>query len=129
MQSRTKFLRQYFKYARAGAVRIGAYSDSTEMNPLAFMNQDSSFVVVIKADQAGSFRIRGLPTARYGIFYTTNEQYDVHLPVVDISNGAELSSSIPGKGVITIYRMPADEPSGSMYLPVLQSWHRQLMMN
>ena len=103
MGSRTKFLRQYFKFIRSGAVRIGATGDNSNFDPLAFINKNGTYVVVVKASQAGSFTVQGLPAGVYGIKYTTESQYDVNLPSQTIQNGQSLTTSIPGSGVITIY--------------------------
>lgn len=100
--SRTKFLRQYFKYVRRGAVRIGA-SASGNFAPLAFRNTDGRMVVVVKASAGGSFNLGGLAAGTYGIKYTTPAQYDVDLPDVTIINGQSLKTSIPADGVITVH--------------------------
>ena len=100
---RTKFLRQYFKYVRRGAMRIEATTDNNNYRPVAFINADCSQVVVIKADTGGSFTIQGLPAGTYGIKYSTMSQYDINLPEVTISAGQPLNTGIPGYGVITIY--------------------------
>src|SRR5262245_23561428 len=78
--SRTKFLRQYFKYIRRGAVRIEATSDNTAFHPLAFVNTDCKQTVIVKADFAGKFLVQGLPAGSYGLKYTTDAQYDVDSP-------------------------------------------------
>jgi O-glycosyl hydrolase len=130
MGSRTKYLRQYFKFIRAGAVRIGAGSDNGAMDPLAFINTNGKYVVVIKASQGGSFSIQGLPVGTYGIKYTTDTQYNIDItPDVVLNSGQSLTASIPDKGVITIYAQsangtgitPTSEPSGRMhiYVPVV----------
>ena len=103
MASRTKFLRQYFKYVRRGAVRIDAASDSVDFEPLAFVNPDCKQTVVVKAVFGGNFSIQGLPAGTYGVKYTTDTQYDIDRPDINISAGQMLQTSIPGPGVITIY--------------------------
>ena len=109
--SLTKFLRQYFKFIRGGAIRIDATSTDNDFDPLAFVNTDGSYVVVVKADGGGSFVINGLPSGEYGIKYTTENEYDVDLPTVTISNGESLNTSIPQRGVITIYSNLLDSNS------------------
>jgi G8 domain len=100
----TKLIRQYTKFVRPGAQRIDASSVSGAVEPLAFVNVDGRYVVVVKSENGGSFSISGLPAGTYGIFYTTSAQYDVNLSTVTISAGQLLSSNIPATGVITIYR-------------------------
>jgi O-glycosyl hydrolase len=46
---RTKFLRQYFKFIRSGALRIEATSTDGNFDPVAFINTGGDYVVVVKA--------------------------------------------------------------------------------
>jgi hypothetical protein len=103
---RTKFLRQYFRFIRSGAVRIQASSNDRNFDPLAFINTDGKYVVIVKAETGGFFFIQGLPAGSYGIKYTTHSQYDVDAAGTTISAGQVLNTSIPEKGVITIYSEP-----------------------
>ncbi len=108
--SRTHFLRQYYKYVGRGAVRIDASSRIAALDPLAFVHEDGRYVVVVKATAATNFTIGGLPAGRYGIVYTTGssqttpQQSGIEAPDAVISAGQALSASMPGRGVITIYR-------------------------
>jgi hypothetical protein len=104
MGSRTKFLRQYFKFIRPGAERIDAASGNTNFDPLAFINTNGNYVVVVKASTGGSFNIIGLPSGTYGIKYTTASQYDFNLPDASISVGQTVTTNIPSSGVITVYK-------------------------
>ena len=108
--SRTRFLRQYFKFVRRDAVRIDAKSSSLGFDPVAFKNADGHEVVVVKASSGGSFKIQGLSTGTYGIKYTTANQYDVDARAVTISSGQLLGASIPAAGVITIYGTSSSGP-------------------
>lgn len=101
--SRTKFLRQYFKFIRPGALRIEAATNDNDFDPVAFINTNGKYVVVVKATLVGTFYIQGLPAATYGIKYTTASEYDIDLADAAISPGVALSASIPEAGVITIY--------------------------
>ncbi len=102
--SRTKFLRQYFRYVRAGAQRIEALTGNANFDPLAFINTNGKYVVVVKAGSGGSFSVEDLPTGTYGIKYTTASQYNVDLSDVSITAGQNVAANIPSAGVITIYR-------------------------
>jgi Glycosyl hydrolase family 30 beta sandwich domain len=115
MATRTKFLRQYFKYIRAGAVRIGAQTGNSNFDPVAFRNSDGRQVVVVNAETGGSFTVHNLPAGTYGMFYTTGDcvvtngvcnvtAYNVNLPDQTITGGQPISTGIPAAGVITIYR-------------------------
>ncbi|HEX7479964.1 MAG TPA: dickkopf-related protein, partial [Polyangiales bacterium] len=103
MQSSTKFLRQYFKFIRPGAVRIGVGSTQAKFRPVAFINKPGTMVTVVRAMAPGSFAIAGLREGRYGIKYTTLREYDVDLPDQTIKRGEPLLTQIPGEGCITIY--------------------------
>jgi len=109
-----KFLRQYFKFVRAGASRVAAASTSGTFDPLAFLNTDGKSVTVVKAAAGGSFAVQGLPAGTYGIKYTTSTQYDVNLPDATISAGQTLNSSIPAAGVITLYGKTSTASPGSL---------------
>lgn len=102
--SRTKLLRQYFKYVRPQAIRIKATSTQTSLvDPVAFMNADGKFVTVVKTDASASFAVQGLPAGTYGIKYTTLTQYDVDVADVTITSGQAVNTAIPGPGVLTVY--------------------------
>jgi hypothetical protein len=101
--SRMKFLRQYFKFVRRGAVRVQASSSDAAFDPVAFTNTNGKQVVVVKASSGGSLNIQGLKTGTYGIKYTTEGNYDVDASPVTINAGQTLATSIPAAGVITVY--------------------------
>ncbi len=103
MASRTRFLRQYFRFVRAGARRIEAVSARAAFDPLAFVNTNGATVVVVKAAQGGELAIAGLPAGTYAVNYTTASEYDVDLPETTLMPGGTLSAAIPQGGVITFY--------------------------
>ena len=111
MQRRTKFLRQYMKFIKPDSVRIKADSSNTAFDPVAFINADGKYVVVIKASSGGDITLRDLPAGMYGIKYTTDRScagvnvldYDVDQPDVTISAGGTINTNIPTCGVITVY--------------------------
>lgn len=107
INNKTKFTRQYFKYIRPGALRIGADSRDGSFEPLAFINDNGSLVVVIKCDSGGEFSVGGLAAGKYGIKYTSADQYDIDLPDRTIRFGQLVTASIPARGVLTIYAKPA----------------------
>lgn len=101
--SRTKFLRQYFRYIRAGAQRIGAETSNNNFDALAFINRGGKYTVVVKADAPGTITVQNLPAETYGISYTTAKQTDTNAPAVTLKAGEPLSANIPSTGVLTIY--------------------------
>lgn len=107
LHEKTRFTRQYYKFIRAGAFRIGATSNNGAFDPLAFVNLDGRYVTVVKASAGGSFSIAGLSAGNYGIKYTTESEYDVDLTDQTIASGQALSTAIPAEGVITVYAKSA----------------------
>lgn len=101
--SRTPLLRQYFRYIRAGAQRVGTKTSNENFDPLAFVNQNGKTVVVIKAASAGSITIENLASGTYGASYTTDTQKSVNLTDKKLESGDYLTVEIPASGVITVY--------------------------
>jgi O-glycosyl hydrolase len=101
--SRARYLRQYFRYVRAGAVRVGATSASSTLSPVAFINANGRYVVVVDADAGGLFQIDGLPAGTYGINYTTASAFNVDGADVSITSGQALPVNLPASGVVTIF--------------------------
>jgi hypothetical protein len=101
--SRTKLLRQYFKYIRSGAQRIDALTGNVYFDPLAFINTNGKYVVVVKVTDGGSFTVLGLPAGTYGIKYTSANQYNVDSPDITLAAGQPLVTTAPPASVITIY--------------------------
>ena len=103
MKEETKFMRQYFRFIRRGAVRIEVTTSNNSFDPVAFINTNGKYFLVVKADLGGSFLIQGLASGTYGIKYTTENQYDIDLENVTIDAGQTVDVNIPDSGVITIY--------------------------
>jgi hypothetical protein len=104
MSSRAKLLRQYFKFVRSGAQRIDSTSNNANFDPLAFINTDGKYVVVVKSSGVGTFNVLGLPPGTYGIKYSTLAVYNVDLPDITTTAGQFLTATVPAAGVITIYK-------------------------
>ena len=103
LADKSRFLRQYYKFVRPGAVRVEAVSQEDHLDPLAFINKDGGYVVVVKCEAAGEFTVGGLAAGTYGIKYTTAGDYDVDLPDRSIGVGQRVVASIPAAGVLTVY--------------------------
>lgn len=99
----TKYLRQYFRFVGLGAVRVGATSGNTQLEPVAFRNTNGKYTVVVKASAAVNFTVGGLPAGTYGIDYTTAADYAKALGDITITSSQALTTSIPAAGVITIH--------------------------
>ena len=100
------YLQQYFRPVRRGATRIAASSTNGALDPLAFINTNGAYAVVIKATSAQSFTVGNLPTATYHVRYTTGAETDTNAGDQAITAGNDLSTSIPAAGVIAIYAEP-----------------------
>jgi hypothetical protein len=100
----TRFLRQYFQFVRPGAQRIDAVTAKPAFDPVAFVHPNGRYVVVVKAASGGNFTVEGLPAGRYGITYTTESEFDVDLPDVQLAASESLPASIPAAGALTIYQ-------------------------
>ena len=99
--------RQYFKYIRTGAVRIEAHSDDSALDPVAFVNANGTYVVVIRTgwtpETGQDFIVSGLPAGVYGISYTVvRANSRVDLPDYTVTDGT-LKGHMPTAGVLTIY--------------------------
>jgi hypothetical protein len=119
LSSRGKFMRQYFKFVRGGAVRIGASSSDGAFEPAAFTNGNGTTVVVVKAASGGDVTIQGLPAGTYGVRYTTNAVFDASLPDQTVEAGGALNASIPAAGVMTVYGYAALPGNEHAYLPMM----------
>ncbi len=121
-----KFIRQYYKFVREGAVRIEATSQDSNFDALGFINQGGDYVVVVKANNSGSFNVGGFPAGTYGIKYTTSiTNWDIDLADITLVPGEILDTSIPAAGVITIYEkvgLPSSNP-----LVQLWNWVKRLL--
>ncbi len=85
--SRTRYLQQYFRDVRLGAVRYAAASTSGTVEPLAFRNPSGRWVVVVKANAAGAFSVTGLPAGSYVVSYTTAAELRTTRPPVTLAAG------------------------------------------
>jgi hypothetical protein len=102
--SRTRYLRQYFKYIRLGAQRIGAVSDNAELRPLAFVNSNGRSVIVIHAGRSGNVFVRGLAPGTYGTSVTTSGATGTELGDQVVGAAGTITVAVPAVGVLTIYR-------------------------
>ena len=109
----TKYLRQYFKFIRPGAVRFEVSTTDTDIDPIAFKNKNGNEVVVLKTRKGEDIQIKGFPAGNYGIKYTLGnflwgavapKEYDVDLEDISINEGEDLLFNMPDQGVVTIYQ-------------------------
>jgi hypothetical protein len=103
LRPRTRLLRQYYRFIKPGAARVEARTTDPRLDPVAFMNADGRYVIVVLAEAAGTASIARLPPGTYGVSYSTTTAFDVVLPEARIAGGQNLTVSIPAAGVLTIY--------------------------
>lgn len=104
MASRTRALRQYFRYVRLGARRVQATSSAGDVRPVAFTNVGGGPVVVIHADGAETYAIRGLRPGRYAVTSS-----NAGTPVIGQGTAGldgELRFAAPVGGVLTVSWFP-----------------------
>ena len=100
--SRSRHLRQYFKFVRPGATRIEATTSNANFDPVAFENANGTNVVVVKCSGAGDVTVNDLPAGTYEISYTTASEYAKTVANQTIAAGEAISTSIPAAGALTI---------------------------
>jgi hypothetical protein len=105
------YLRHYFSHVRMGAQRIGASTTDSAFDPLAFINTNGTYAVVVKATGPGAINVPGLPAGTYGIRYTTNSATDVDAGSQTIGPGGTVSTNMPGAGVLVVFGGAATNPT------------------
>ena len=100
--TRTRFIRQVFRAARLGAVRIRATTDSPNAAPVAFHNPGGAIGLAVRTKRATRLTVSGLPAGRYALTYATTDSAHAALPDVDVATGAPMSATIPAAGVLTV---------------------------
>ncbi|MBZ5645681.1 MAG: hypothetical protein LAN37_00490 [Acidobacteriia bacterium] len=90
--------RQYFHYIRPGAVRIDAKTNNARSDPVAFINTNGKYVVVVQAATEDTITVSNLPAGTYGITDSLGGKH----PDSNVTNGT-LTTQISGRGYITIY--------------------------
>lgn len=110
LSSRAKFLRQYFKFIRAGAVRVEATTSDAAFDPVAFQNANGKYVVVIKATRGGSFTIKAASSGSAA----PRGAHRVYLPFV-ASNGGGANPPGPVTGGLPAGTYGIKYTTGSAY--------------
>ena len=100
------YLRQYMKYIRRGAVRVGATSTSGVIKPVAFRRPDGKFVLIANTSAQATLNVGGLPAGDYQVSFSTAAQPGAMGAVQTIPAGGTLTTTIPADGVITISGTP-----------------------
>jgi hypothetical protein len=104
--SRTKQLRQYFRYVRFGAQRVAATSISSGVRPVAFTNPGGGMAVVLHVDAAGSYSVSGIRPGTYAVELTNGAGTRSTLPNVTATGSNSVTVAPSQTGVLTLYRLP-----------------------
>lgn len=101
--SRTRYLRQVFRYVPLGSRRIEATAGGGSARALAFQKPDSGLVVVVRSQGPSAITVDGLRAGRYGITYATERERSGALPDTTIAAGVALTVQLPAAGVLTVF--------------------------
>lgn len=105
MAPNTAHMAAYFRHVRLGAVRIAVQSSAPTIRPMAFVNANGNYVVVVKTGtRIGSkpVTLTGLRPGAYGVRNTNyGEQVTDYPDVVAAANGTLMLTI--GDGFTTIY--------------------------
>jgi hypothetical protein len=104
LNPRTRLIREYLRYVRPGARRIGATATDEIFAPLAFIGADGKYTVIVKADRGGGLSVANLPAGTYGVSYALTTGVDRELEDLTVAEGQALVTRIPASGVISIHR-------------------------
>lgn len=103
LQPEVRYNLQYFRHVRRGAVRIGALTDRPGIfDPVAFINTDGRYTVVVKASQGGAVSVTGLPPGKYKISYAVKSGSVENPEPATPGDGGRVTTEIPAAGVLTI---------------------------
>jgi len=99
----TRFNLQYYRYIRAGAQRIGASSVADPFDPVAFINTNGTYVVVVEAGGAGDVSVAGLPAGDYRVSYAIAGRSEPASAPITVAPGGILRTTMPAAGVLTVF--------------------------
>ena len=90
----------YFRFARLGAVRVAATSNSGGVTPVGFVNTNGTHVLVVKGNGA-ALAVRGMRDGVYGVRSVANDGRVTNAADITASGGV-LNVTVPA-GVSAIY--------------------------
>jgi hypothetical protein len=103
--SLTAGLSQYFRYIRAGAVRIGAGTDNSRKKPVAFLNTDGRLTVVVQTEDSGNLKVVNAPPGRFGVQFAPNRGPSRALGYVTTLPNQPLRVRAPERGVLSLFQV------------------------
>jgi hypothetical protein len=115
-------LTPYFRFVRAGAIRIGAESNDGNFRPVAFVNQNGAYAVIVKANASGTLNLSGLQNGTYGVQTNLADGRTVNGADFTVSVGT--ATVVVQQGVVAIYDKRTRVPGsgGGTPVPALERW-------
>lgn len=104
LEDLSRYFPQIFRHVRRGAVRHKANTQDATLEPLAFLNSNGKWTIVVRTTGARTFTVGRLPPGTYGTYYTTDSEFAVETADVTIEPGRAVELSIPAAGIITLYQ-------------------------
>lgn len=102
--AKMRYFSQYYRYIRPGAVRIDAATNDNGFDPLAFVDTNGMYMVLVKGDGTDSIFIDGLAGGTYGISYTTGGELVTDGHELSINGGGTLRTRLPAAGVLVAFQ-------------------------
>lgn len=103
IEAQTRPLVQIFRHVRRGAVRHGVNTNDGSLEPMAFLNPDGKWTVIVRTPGARTFTVGRLPPGTYGVYYTTDGELAVDTGDVVVQAGQAIEVAIPAAGLITVH--------------------------
>ena len=100
--SRTPGLSQYYKYVRRGATRIAATSADANVRPVAFINPDGSYAVVVHADASGTYTVSPVPAGSYYVTRSSASAARTPLGIVTVGGDGIASLALNSGDIATL---------------------------
>jgi hypothetical protein len=110
---------QYFRYVRWDALRIAASSDNGNLRPLAWINENGNYAVIVRAYGQENITVTGLPSGIYGVNYALEGGgYNIDLPDITVDSSGVLTTAIQAPGVISVYEKSSPSAVPISFFPV-----------
>ena len=100
--SRTPGLAQYFKHVRRGATRIAATSGTANVRPVAFINTDGRYAVVLHADASGTYTVGPVPAGSYYVTRSSTTAARTPLGIVTVGGSGRATLALNSGDIATL---------------------------
>lgn len=100
--SRTPGLAQYFKHVRRGATRIAATSGTANVRPVAFINPDGRYAVVLHADASGTYTVGPVPAGSYYVTRSSTTAARTPLGIVTVGGSGRATLALNSGDIATL---------------------------